>query len=204
MDSFRAYNIYEQSSGVIWPLTCATSRVCHMEAAISGVWANTASVSSMSAFSSRGTGQPTNPNRDATGNHDWFSYMTIRAFSSCVWMCGGGGGGVCVCVGAGCVWCVEFVCIIKMIHNRWWPPIINTVGGKTRRLLVTSQTISKHMPIHYVMWYKAHTHTHTHTHTQYMLTVLTQLTLPLQGSCQITAAQNSAITVDSKMRAVNW
>ncbi len=55
-----------------------------MEAAISGVRANTASVSNMSAFSSRGTGQPTNPNRDATGNHDWFSYMTIRAFSSCV------------------------------------------------------------------------------------------------------------------------
>ena len=91
-----------------------------MEAAISGVWANTASVSSMSAFSSRGTGQPTNPNRDATGNQDWFSYMTIRAFSSCVWgeyvvvvvkgcACGGGGGGgVRVCVGAGylcvCVW----------------------------------------------------------------------------------------------------
>ena len=63
-----------------------------MEAAISGVSANTASVWRMSALSSRGTGEPTNPKREATGSQDWFSYITTRAFSSCDGVCVGGGG----------------------------------------------------------------------------------------------------------------
>ncbi len=84
------YSLYSGSRfKVQWTLTCVTSSVCHIEAAISGVRANAASVSSTSALSSLGTGQPTNPNSDATGSHAWLSYITIRAESS--WGVGGQG-----------------------------------------------------------------------------------------------------------------
>ena len=63
--------------------TCVASRVCHMEEATSGEREKAASVSRISALSELGTGQPTRPNREATGSHVWLSYMTILAASSC-------------------------------------------------------------------------------------------------------------------------
>ena len=52
--------------------------------AISGERAKAARVRRISALRSRGTEQPTSPKREATGSHDWFSYITTRAASSCI------------------------------------------------------------------------------------------------------------------------
>ena len=65
-------------------LTWDDSRVCHIEAAISGERANADRVIKISDFSGRGIGHPMRPNSEATGNQDWFSYITTRAFSSCI------------------------------------------------------------------------------------------------------------------------
>jgi hypothetical protein len=51
-------------------LTCDTSRVTHMLLAISGERAKAASVKRISALRARGTGHPTKPKREATGNQD--------------------------------------------------------------------------------------------------------------------------------------
>lgn len=71
--------------------TCDNSRVCHKEEAISGDFANAASVERICAFSLRGTGQPSRPNRDAMGSHAWLSHIVRRAISSwkhgnCIWL----------------------------------------------------------------------------------------------------------------------
>ena len=64
------------------PQTCDSSRVCHMDDAISGDIAKAARVVSKCAFKLAGTGQPRRPKSDATGSHDWLSHMAMRALSS--------------------------------------------------------------------------------------------------------------------------
>ena len=63
-------------------VTCDISKVCHIEDAISGDFANAARVERICALSLTGTGQLSKPNNDAMGSQAWLSHKVRREFSS--------------------------------------------------------------------------------------------------------------------------
>ena len=62
--------------------TCDSSKVNHIEDAISGDFANAARVVRICAFSFTGTEHPSKPNKDAMGSQAWLSHIAKRAISS--------------------------------------------------------------------------------------------------------------------------